>query len=291
MVQQTGKLSTKRAKPTYIYSIISVALVLFMLGLLGLIVLHGQKLSDYFKENLDVSIILKDNSKEVDIYKIQKHIEAQPFTKSATYVSKEDAAEEVRKDFDEDFLEVLGYNPLYASININLKADYANKDSLLIIESLILENPEVREVYYQRSLLNLINENVRKVGLVIGVLSILLVMIALTLIDNTIRLAMYSSRFLIKSMQLVGAKRWFIIKPFIAKSIINGFISGVIAILGLAGLLYYGYDYIPELAALLDVTKFLLLFAVIVLLGILISWLSTHRAVRKYLFMKLDELY
>ncbi len=291
MAAQEDRKYPRKVKPTYIYSIISVALVLFMLGLLGLIVLHAHKLSEYFKENIEVSVILKDNVKEADIYKIQKRLDIEPYVKATKYISKEDAATMMKEEFDEDFLETLGYNPLYASIALNLKADYTNKDSMIFIEAQLLDNPEVSEIYYQRSLLELINDNVRKLGLIMAILSILLFIIAITLIDSTIRLAMYSNRFLIKSMQLVGAMRWFIIKPFMGKSILNGFISGLLAILALIGILYYGNKQIPELIVLLDPTKFLVLFIIILLIGILISWLSTYRAVRKYLYTKLDELY
>lgn len=291
MAHQVGKTVPKRTKPTYIYSIISVSLVLFMLGMLGLLVLHAHKLSEYFKENIEVIVYLKNNVKEADIYLMQKQIEAEPYIKSTEYISKSEAANIMKEKFNENFIDIVGYNPLPASVNIKLYADYANPDSLMWIEQSVLQYNQVQEVFYQKTLLQSINENVEKLSLYIIIISALLIFMAITLIDNTIRLAMYSNRFLIRSMQLVGAMRWFIIKPFIAKSILNGAISAIMAVTSLIVLLYYGQQYMPELVLLLDVVKFSILFAIIILIGIFISWLSTYRAVRKYLYMKLDALY
>lgn len=286
-----GKSYYKKTKPTYIYSIISIALVLFTLGMLGMIVIYAQKLSDYFKENIEISIILKDNLKEADIYQLQKKLGVERYVKSTDYVSKDSAAKRMSQEYNEDFIKLLEYNPLYASINIFLKSEYANEDSLKWIEKEISKNSQVKEIYYEKTLIEMVNKNVKKVGIVIIVISILLFFIAVTLIDNTIKLAVYSKRFLIKSMQLVGATRGFVTKPFITKSILNGLVSSAIAIAGLMGLLSYVQKEVPELSLLQDYIQFGLLFFSVVLIGIFISWFSTHRAVRKYLKMKLDELY
>jgi len=291
MSEQLGKVKVKRFRPSYIYSIISVSLVLFMIGLLGLIVIHAHRLSEYFKENVEIAVIFKDDAKEIDIYKFQKQLEANDYVKKSTYVSKEAAAEELSKEYNEDFIEMLGYNPLYASVNLNLYADYANPDSIAWIEKEILQNANVREVYYQHSLLQKINANVNKIGIGMLFISILFVIIAITLIDNTIRLAMYSNRFLIKSMQMVGAMRWFIIKPFIRKSIVNGVISSLIAITLLIAFIFYAQQNIEELKVLQDNIRITFLFMFVILIGIFISWISTHLSVRKYLRMKLDDLY
>jgi len=291
MSEQLGKVKAKRFRPSYIYSIISVSLVLFMIGLLGLIVIHAHRLSEYFKENLEIAVIFKDDAKEIDIYQFQKQLEADDYVKKSTYVSKEAAAEELSKEYNEDFIEMLGYNPLYASVNLNLYADYANPDSIAWIEKEILQNVNVREVYYQHSLLQKINSNVNKIGIGMLFISILFVIIAITLIDNTIRLAMYSNRFLIKSMQMVGAMRWFIIKPFIRKSIVNGVISSLIAITLLIAFIFYAQQNIEELKVLQDNIRITFLFMFVILIGIFISWISTYLSVRKYLRMKLDDLY
>lgn len=291
MTYQAGKSSPKRAKPNYIYSILSIFLVLFMLGILSLIVLFASQLTDYFKENIQISVILKDNARQADIVQVQKQLNAETFIKSTYFVSKDEAARIFSEQNSEDFMEFLGYNPLYASIDIHLNASYANLDSLQWIESQIMRSPVVKELSYQKGMIKAINNNARRVGIVITVLSIILLLIAIASIDSTTRLAMYSNRFLIKSMQLVGATRWFITKPFIAKSILNGLIGGVLAIGALIGMLYYVQMQIPELAELLNRQKLLVLFLMILLLGIFISWFSTQRSIRKYLRMKLEELY
>lgn len=288
---QTGKVAPKKVRANYFYSIISISLVLFMLGLLGMIILHARQLSDYFRENIQVSVILRDKAREADILLLLNQLNAEPFIKSSKYVTKEEAAEIFMKEYDEDFREFLGFNPLYASIDIFLKAAYANEDSIRVIETAVLKNPVVKEIYYHKGLIAAINRNARKIGIALLAASILLLFVAITAIDSTIRLAMYSNRFLIKSMQLVGATQWFITRPFITKGIINGFISGILAIFTLAGSLYYLEKNIPGLSELRNVEKLAFLLASILLLGILISLYSTQRSVRKYLRMKLENLY
>ncbi len=291
MPHQAGKQTSKQYRPNYLYSIISIALVLYMLGLLGLIVLHAQELSDYFKEKIEVSLILKDNSSEGDVLRLQKTVQAAPYTKQAKFVSKKEAAASLRQEIDEDFLDLLGYNPLYASINLHLNAPYANPDSLKQIEAKLAQKPIIKDVYYEKSLVSLIHKNVRTIGIIILSLSALLFLITLTLINNTIRLSMYSNRFLIKSMQLVGASWGFITRPFVKKAIINGFISGIIAVSLLGGTLYYAQQQLPELKLLQDIPRFVILFILVILIGIIISWVSTLITVRKYLKMRLDDLY
>lgn len=291
MSYQVGKVSAKRTKPSYAYAVVSVTLVLFMLGILGVLLVYSQNISNYFRENIEVSIILKDSANEVDVLQFQKKLEMEPYVKNARFISKDEAARIMTEDFGED-LDLLDYNPLYASVNIFLKADYANEDSLATIEENLLANPMVDEVYYFRAIVGLVNKNVRVVSIVLGVVAILLFVIALTLIDNTIKLLMYSNRFLVRSMQLVGATRWFIIKPFVMRGIFNGLVSGLVAVIGLVGLMYYAQLKLPALKVVSDnMLGFSLIFAGIIVTGVLISWLSTYRAVSKYLRMKLDDLY
>ncbi len=291
MVYQAGKISPKKSRPTYFYAILSISLVLYMLGLLGLIMFHANKLSDYFKENIQISIILKDNVKEADIAQFKSRLDAEPFLKSSEYISKEDAAKKFMEQNKEDFVEFLGYNPLYGSIDLFLHAEYANDDSLSNIEQQIMGNELVREFSYQKGIVTAINHNAKRIGLILIAISVVLLIIAIASIDSTTRLAMYSNRFLIKSMQLVGATRWFITRPFISRSIINGSISGIVAGISLAGTLYYAQIQIPELVELWDIQKLSGLFLFIFLIGILISWWSTHRSVKKYIKMKLEDLY
>jgi len=292
MTTQVGRQTPKRGRPTYIYSIVSIALVLFMLGLLGLVILHAQKLSVYFKENVEIAIIFKDDFKESDIYQFQKQLEGEDYVRYTEYISKEEALKRLMEEFEgEDLNELLGFNPLYASVAMYLKHTYANIDSIMKIEAEILQNNIVKEIYYPRKELDMLNKNVKKIGVVILGISLLLLLIVITLIDNTIRLAMYSSRFLIKSMQLVGATRTFIARPFTIKSIVNGLVSAIIAVLLLVAILYFSRQQIQKLEFLQDMTKFGLLFLLITFLGVFISWVSTQRAVHKYLRMKLDNLY
>jgi cell division transport system permease protein len=288
---QSGKSSAKKSKPSYVFSIIGVALVLFLLGTLGLLVIHANKLSDYFKESIEIQVILRDNVKENQALALRDSIAKKPYIKSIEYVSKESAATHFQKEFGEDFIKLLQYNPLYASINIKANAAYVNSDSLRVIEADLTQQNIVREISYQRSLVAKLNENVRRIGTIILAISALLALVVIVLIDNTIRLAMFSNRFLIKTMQMVGATRWFIAKPFDLRSIINGALSALLAIGGLIGIMYFAYKQQPELSAIRDYFMTGVLFFGMIVIGICISLVSTHRSVMKYLRLKLDDLY
>ncbi|WP_343688808.1 permease-like cell division protein FtsX [Chitinophaga sp.] len=291
MAQQPGKSSSRKSKPSYLYSIIGVALVLFLLGTLGLIVIHANKLSEYFKESIEIQVILRDNVKEEQAIALRDSIAGRPYVKSIEYVSKDMAAERFKKEFGEDFITLLQYNPLYASINVKGNARYVNPDSLSVIEANLGQQPIVREISYQRGLVSKLNENVRKIGFVILGISVMLAIVVIVLIDNTIRLAMFSNRFLIKTMQMVGATRWFIAKPFDLRSIINGALSAILAIAGLIGILYFADQLLPELSTMRDYFMTSVLFIGMIVIGIFISLVSTHRSVMKYLKLKLDDLY
>lgn len=285
------KRKSKKSKPSYLMSIIGVALVLFLLGILGIIVVHARKLSTYFKEQIELQVILKDSTAQDKALALQTTIQQQPFAKSVDYTSKDQAAKEFKKDFGEDFISILKYNPLYSSIDFKANADYVNKDSLNAIEQKLLTHPIVKEVYYQRSLVHKLDKSIKRLGLIVLASSILLGLVVIVLIDNTIRLAMFSNRFLIKTMQMVGATRWFIAKPFDLRSILNGFLSAVLAIVGLIALMSYARNQLPQLRTLADPQSMILLFVLIIFLGICISLFSTHRSVIRYLKMKLDDLY
>lgn len=291
MSKAEEKFNKRRLRASYITSVVSIALVLFMLGLLGLIVLHAHKLSDYVKENIGFSIIMKDNVREADILAFQKELNATSFVKSTEYITRERAAAELQKDLGEDFVDFLGYNPLLPSIEVSLKADYANNDSLNLIEQRVVDNSQVKEVYYQKSLVDMVNQNVRKISMVLLGFSMLLMLISVALINNTIRLSVYSKRFLIKSMLLVGATRGFIQRPFLVKGLVHGLMAAFLAILLLIGVLYMAGRQMPELAGLQDKNMFLALFIIIVIAGLTLSCISTWLAVRKFLRIKTDHLY
>ncbi|MBM3434846.1 MAG: cell division protein FtsX, partial [Bacteroidetes bacterium] len=216
MARQEDKIFIKRLQSSYITTVVSISLVLFMLGLLGLIILHAKKLSDYVKENIGFSIIMKEGVKEAGIIRLQKILDATEYVKSTEYITKEEAAKEFEKELGEDFTSFLGYNPLLPTIEVRFKAGYANNDSLAIIKEKILANPNVKEVFYQESLVDVVNQNVSKISVIVLAFSLLLLIIAIALINNTIRLSVYSKRFIIRSMQLVGATHRFISRPFIA---------------------------------------------------------------------------
>jgi cell division transport system permease protein len=243
------------------------------------------------KENIGFQVILNDNVKDIDVAKMQKTLDASDYVKSTEFINKEEAATRLQKDLGEDFIDFLGFNPLLSSINVHLKAEYANADSLSWIEKEMLETKLVKEVIYQKSLITMINENVQKISLVILGFSSLLMIIALALINNTIRLSIYSKRFIIKTMQLVGATQGFIRRPFVLNGIKHGVYGAIIAILMLIGVLYLAQKQLPELAELQDPNMLATLFGIVIVLGMVISWISTSLAVRKYLRLKTDELY
>lgn len=265
--------------------------MLFMLGLVGLIILNTKKIADHFKETIGFQLIMGDVAKETDIDKLQKLLDVSAFVKSTQYISKEEAAKALQQDLGEDFVSFIGYNPLKASIDVRLKADYATPDSLMWIEQKLMENKIVKEVLYPKALVSSMNENMRKAALVILAFSGILMIIALALINNTIRLSIYSKRFIIKTMQLVGATQGFIRLPFILKGIRQGIYGAVIAIVMLMGILYFAQRQLPELVVVQDVQMLGSLFGMVVLLGILIGAISTALAVRKYLRLRADELY
>jgi|TARA_B110000881_G_C18478937_1_gene465415 cell division transport system permease protein len=291
MATAEERFSKKRLKSSYFTAIISISLVLFMLGILGVILLQAKRVSNYVKENIGFSVILKDQVKEVDIVKFQKSLDAADYVKVTEYIDKETAARELTADLGEDFVDFLGYNPLLASIEVRLNADYANPDSLKWIEIELMKNPRIKEVFYQRDLVSLVSENIKNISMVIIVFSILLLIIAIALINNSIRLALYSKRFIIKTMQLVGATPGFIRRPFVLRGILNGIYGAMISISLLIGLLFYLQQKLPELFAIQDVEMVASLFGLVFLLGIIITWISTGLAVRKYLRMTTDKLY
>ena len=291
MGKKEDRYYRRKLKSSYVTSMVSITLVLFMMGLLGLIILHAKKLSDYVMENISISIIMKEDVKEAGIIQLQKTLDASDFVKTTEYITEEEAAEELTQDLGEDFIGFLGYNPLLPSIDLRVKAAYANADSIAVIEQKLLTNENVKEVFYQKSLVQLLNRNIRRIAIVILGFSLLLLIIAIALINNTIRLSVYSRRFLIKTMQLVGATRGFISRPFIMRGILQGLYSAFIAIIILGGILYLSQKEIPELINLQDIDLFLSLFGIVILLGIILSWVSTYFAVKRYLRMDTDRLY
>ena len=280
-----------RLRSSYISLVVSVSLVLFLLGILGLVLINAKALSDYFRESLSFSVILDDASKEADIRMLQKDLDAKSYVKSTTYVSKDDAAAKMKQELGEDFVSYLGDNPLPPTIDVYLTSPYTNPDSVSKIEKYILGYPFVKEVYYQDSLLYLINENVKKISLFLLVISSFLFLIALTIINNTIRISIYSKRFLIRTMQLVGATRSFIRKPFILQSALHGFIAALISMTLLMGLLFLIEKEFFRMFTFGNTNFLLLLGAAIIVTGVLINIISTYFSVNRYLSISEDKLY
>lgn len=284
-------ISGSKARSSSISTIVGISLVLFMLGTLSFVLLNAKKLSDHVKNSFRIQVFIKDDVNEAEILKLQKFLEAENFVTDTEYITKQEAVEIMQDEIGEDFVEFLGYNPLQASIDLHLEPDYAHPDSLNWIEKSIYANPQVKDVVYQPDLIELVNKNIRRISMVVLGFSILLLIIAIALINNTIRLAIFSKRFIIRSMQLVGATRGFIMRPFIWQGVAQGMWAAVIALLLIGGVLFATKSEIPELMSIQDLNSLIQLFGLVVLLGILISVISTIFAVNKYLKSDLDKLY
>jgi len=283
--------ASKKTKTIYISTIFSITLVLLTLGILGLILVHAKNLSNYVKENIVLNIIVDEGAKEADVLQFQKELNANAAVKQTQYVNKELAARNLTQDLGEDFVNFLGYNPLLSTVDVYMKADYANNKSIDSLKANISKNPVVKEVIYQSSLIDMVNKNINTIGLIILAFGVILLVISIALINNTIRLAIYSQRFLIKSMQLVGATKGFIRKPFVLIAMLHGLIASFIAVIILLGLLYYAQKEIPEIIILRNYTEFGIVFLFLVGVGIFITALSTTFAVGKYLRLKIYDLY
>lgn len=277
--------------PSYIYSIIGISLVLFLLSTIGWLAIKGNSISNYFKEQVQVQVVLHDNTRDENTQKLTEILQKQPFVQKAEIINKDAAAEQMKNEMGEDFMQLLDVNPLYTSININLHSNYVNADSITKIKQFIQQSNIVREVVYDKVVVDNMNAIFSKIGIVLGAIALLLFIAVIFIIDNTVRLAMFSNRLLIKTMQMVGATRFFIARPFNRRALLSGLISAVLAIAGLFVLMYFVGNVFPELNAFNDRFSIGLLVAGILLLGVLISVASTHRSVIKYLKLKLDDLY
>lgn len=293
MTTYNDRYYRRKINTSYVTSVISITLVLFTLGFLGLFVLHAKSLSNYIKENIGFEIIMKDNVKEADIVYFQKQLDIHSGIKSTEYITKEEATSRLTNILGEDFTGFIedDNNPLLPSIDVRFKAQWANNDSIIKMEDFVLKNNSVKEVYYQKSVVHLINKNIRKISLILFSFSLLLLLVAIALINNTIRLSIYAKRFVIRSMQLVGATEGFIIRPFIVSGFAQGLISAIVAMALLHGILAAAQQSIPELVLLSSKKMLIYLNILILIMGLLITGLSTLFAVGKYLKMKTDAMY
>ncbi|MGN6180272.1 MAG: cell division protein FtsX [Mucilaginibacter sp.] len=291
MEEFEASASASKTKSIYISTVFGIALVLLMVGLLGLILVHANNLQRYVKENIVLNIYVDESAHETDILQLQRDLEGNPMVKQAIYVNKEIAARNLQKDLGEDFVKFLGYNPLSGSLDVYLKADYANNADIDKFKAQLAKNPIVKEVKYQQSLVDMMNQNLTSITLIILAFTAIFVVVSVALINNTIRLAIYSQRFLIKSMQLVGATKGFIRKPFILYGIWHGLLGGLIAIMILIATLYFAYQQVPDLIVLQNYYEFGIVFLVVIGMGLFISGFSTFLAVNKFLRLKIYELY
>ena len=276
---------------SYFSVVLSIALVLFLLGILGLLVLNTKKMADRSKEQITISIFLKENTKEIEIEQLQKTLAMSEYTKSSTYVSKEEAAKQHSEEIGEDFVDYLGYNPLKNSIDVKLNADFVTAEKVEEIAATLSEKGFVDEVSYDKVLVSMVAKSVETIGFWILVASAIFTFIAVLLINSSIRLSIYSKRFIIKTMQMVGATKTFIRKPFILQNIKLGMIGAAIALLAISGVVYYVNTNFQDLGLFDEPYILVILFVSVFLLGILISFISTYFATQRFLNLRTDELY
>lgn len=281
-----------RIRGAYLTSLMSTSLVLLLLGIIGMLLLNAQMLSNYVKHNLLFSLIIHDNVREADVRLFQKTLDTKDYIRATQLISKEEAAESLQEELGEDFLETLGYNPLSATINVYLHADYTHPDSITNIKEEFLRHGDiVQEVSYQQNLVHLINENVRRISIILLGFSAALFIISFALLNNTIRLMVYSKRFIINTMKLVGATKGFIRRPFLYSGIIQGVIGALIAIVILGFIIHFTNQELKEIVGVIDHQTIGILFGIVLLLGILLSLISTFFAVNKYLRIKTSNVY
>jgi cell division transport system permease protein len=291
MSKSYEKYQKKRLRSSYASVIVSIALVLFLVGLLGLIVLKTQDLAQHFREQVTLNVFLKEVKDINQISDFKKLIKEKEFTKKVEFVSKEDAAKLMQEEIGQDFLEFLGTNPLKDVLNIHLKSEFVTAEKMKEIEKSLLKNQLVYEISYDKPLIELLNKNIKQISLWILLFSGLLSLIAVVLINSSIRLSVYSKRFTIKTMQMVGATKSFIRRPFIWTSIKLGMFGALLAIIALIGMAYYIETQIPEISLLNNIYLLIIVFSSVFLLGIIITWLSTFFATRRFLNLRTHELY
>ncbi len=285
------KYQKRRLRSSYFSVIISIALVLFLVGLLGLILLKTNSIANHFKEKVAVTIFLTENAKANDVEILKAELKKAEYSKDVKYISKKEAAKKYSEEIGEDFIDFLGSNPLKNAIDVSLKSDYVTPEAMAEIEKQLLNRSIVAEVVYDKPLIELLTKNINRISFWMLLFSALFTLIAVVLINSSIRLSVYSKRFTIKTMQMVGATKGFIRLPFIWKSIKLGILGAIVSILGLIGFIFYVNKMVPEIELLADYKVLAILFAGIILMGILITWISTFFATQRFLNLRTDELY
>ena len=291
MASSFDKFQKRRLISSYFSVVLSVFLVLFLLGLLGLFIINSKRLSDNFKEDIVMSVFFKNEANDTIFKAFETEMKSGKFAKDFNFVSKEQAAKEHEKTLGENFTEFLGANPLYNSYDIHLKADYVTNIGFSRMESEIRKNPMVADVVYDKQLITLVNDNVKKISMWVLIISGIFAFISILLINSSLRLSIYANRFIIKTMQMVGATKAFIRKPFVTRSIILGVIGSVLSIFALIGVLIYVSTNFPALDIFKDQLLTILVLLGVLVLGILITWVGTHFATQRFLNLRTDDLY
>ena len=286
-----SQTESRKGKSAYFVPTISISLVLIVVGMLVFILLNARAISDHVKRNIGFAVLVKDNTNEVEIKRVQKILDTQPYVYTSKYVTKEQAAKSFKKEMGEDFERILGANPLLPSIEIKLNPAYANNDSLAMIEKGLARFDIIHEVYYQKSMIESINENIRRITILFLIVGAVLVLISFTLIRNMIHLAVYSQRLLIKTMQLVGATPFFICKPFVYGSMWRGFFGALIANLVLLGAIFFVQENVGNVINIMRQDVILFMVAFVILSGVVLSFFSAWFSVRRYLRRDLNDLY
>ena len=291
MSSNFDKFQKRRVITSYVSVVLSVFLVLFLLGMLGLFIINSKRLSDNFKEDIVMTVFFKNEAVDSTFTAFDAEMKAAKFAKDFKFVSKDDAAKQHKEVIGEDFMEFLGTNPLYNSYDIHLKADYVTNPGFSKVESQIRANPMVADVVYDKQLITLVNDNIKKVTFWVLLVSAIFAVISFLLINSSLRLSIYANRFIIKTMQMVGATKAFIRKPFITRSIILGIIGSVLAVLVLIGVLFYINTNFPALEIFKDIELTIGVLIAVLALGILITWISTYFATQRFLNLRTDDLY
>lgn len=289
------KYSKRQSRTSYVSTVVGVWLVLLMLGTMGLLILNAKNIERYVKEKIHFELVLNEEIKEVDIKNLKTKLKAEVYVREALFIHKDSAANDLKEDLGEDFVTFLGYNPLHHNLHVYLDVDYANQDSIrwILNEVEAANSSLIYETIYHEDVIEAMNKNINKISLVLFGFSALLLLVSVALINNTIRLAIYSKRFLIKTMQLVGATKSFIQRPFLRGGVLQGLVSAVLAIGTISVFLYLLKDReeFTEFLAMQELDLLGILFGGLIVLGVVISWFSTMLAVRKYIRLKSDDLY
>jgi len=276
---------------SHLISVVSISLVLFLLGLMLIVGFLGSELSNYVKENITVSVVLTDDLSDVNVRKLRDDLESKPFVRSTEYISKEQASLEMQRELGEDPEAFLGFNPFHASIEVRLKSEYTHPDSIALIEKRISSQANVSDVHYRKDMMQMVNQNIRRAGIVLLALFVVLVSISFVLINNTVRLLIYSKRFIIYTMRLVGATPGFIRRPFVRNNVLTGLIAGIIAIIMLMGSSYYVKQEFVDIGDVLSQDTMMLIYCIVLASGVILSVIAAYFAVNRYLRMARGKLY